>query len=243
MTDVYIASELPTNYPRKLQKPGNLGEGDVPDTAESMIMDSGIGDSVTNSEVLDLAEQIEADFVIGKDYLHDQDRTTESVREFLDIYATHSCEATPMIPLQPPHHEHYRDLPGFDYYVLGGMAVDEVNAADAIRYIRKAAEVIPDSADIHALGVGGKTVASELAGEGIVDSVDCSTPERAAMFGEVLNDNLQRRQILIHSGDGTRNRTTPLAEFNSWQIQDYWDRCSDEKKSVARLSDYGSGNV
>jgi len=120
---------MPTDYPNKLQKPSTVGSR-VRDTADSYILDSGIGDDVSNAEVLELAEQHDADYVIGKDYLHDQDATTESVNEFLELHALQDVDATPMIPLQPPHHEHYHDLPGHSHYVLGGMVLvpDSVSA-------------------------------------------------------------------------------------------------------------------
>lgn len=223
--DVYVASAIPTDYPRKLQKPATVGKADAPQTAESFIMDSGIGDSADNETVLDLAHEAGADYVIAKDYLHDQDHTTQSVEEFFDLYSSHPCEATPMVPLQPPHDRHYRDLQGFDHYVLGGMANASVSPDDAVRYVRRAAAVIPDDAHIHALGIGGgRTVAEELAGEGLIDSLDCSTPEQAAMFGCVLDQRLRQTEVKIHTGQDTRLRTAPLAELNSYQVQDYWTK-------------------
>jgi hypothetical protein len=227
--DVYVASAIPTEYPLKLQKPATLGKGNAPQTAESFIMDSGIGDSVDNETVLDLAHEVDADYVIAKDYLHDQDRTTRSVEAFFEIYESHPCDSTPMVPLQPPHHRHYQDLQGFDHYVLGGMAGESVTPEDAVDYVRRAAAVIPDGAYIHALGIGGgRTVAEELAGEGLIDSLDCSTPERAAMFGCVLDRQLRQTEVKIHTGKDTRLRTAPLAELNSYQIQDYWTKIARE---------------
>lgn len=222
MTEVYIASNLPTNYPRKLQKPSTVNDA-VRDSASSFIFDSGIGDDVSNDEVLDLAHDYDADYVIAKDYLHNIPRTTESVREFFELYDDHPCTATPMVPLQPPHSDHYHDLQGHSHYVLGGMATEDTDADDAIRWIRDAAQVIPDDAHIHALGVGGgKQIASTLAGTGVVDSIDCSTPELAASYGCILDAQLRQREIRIHSGEGARQRNVPLASINSWQIQDYW---------------------
>jgi len=226
MVDVYVASAIETDYPRKLQKPSTVRTA-VRDTAESFIMDSGIGnDELSNSDVLDLAHEHDADFVVAKDYLHDQERTTESVREFIDLYPSHPCDAIPMVPLQPPHHEHYRSLPGHQHYVLGGMVGEEISTRQRIKWIECFDAVARNDCHAHALGVGGGMgIIRAFAGSGILDSVDCSTPEQAATFGKVLDDNLRQVETIAHmGGDGTKKRTTPLAEFNSWQVQDVWDR-------------------
>jgi len=220
---VYVASDNPTSYPRKLQKPATASSA-VRETAATYILDSGIGDDVSNAAVLDLAHKHDADYVIAKDYLHDQERTTESVRTFLDQHADHPTTATPMVPLQPPHDEHYRDLPGHDHYVLGGMALEEIDDSERARWIRQFRRVEPD-AYAHALGVGGGIgFIRKLAGSGLIDSVDCATPEIAAKSGKVIDRQLRQSPITVHSGEGARERNVPLATFNSWQIQDVWTR-------------------
>lgn len=77
----------------------------------------------------------------------------------------------------------------------------------------------------HALGVGGGiSFVRQVAGTGLLDSIDCSTPELAATFGCILDDQLEQREIRVYSGDGSSKRTHPLAEFNSWQVADVWAR-------------------
>jgi hypothetical protein len=221
---VFVASEYPTDYPRKLQKPGNITQR-IRDTADTFILDSGIGDDTTNKEVLEYADEYNADYVIAKDYLHDRDRTTESVREFLELYESHPCNATPMIPLQPPHHKHYRDLPGYSHYVLGGMSVPEFSTQDRIRFVLDFAREVDGDPYTHALGVGGgRTFAEKMAPLDILDSVDCATPEIAAKSGKVIRSDFTQRHVTVHQGEGASRRNHPLAEFNSWQLQDLWDK-------------------
>jgi len=222
MTDFYTASNLAHGYPRKLQKPATASRN-IRETAETYILDSGIGDDTTNSQVLDLAQQLDADFVIPCDELHDQAATTANVRDFLTQYESHACDATPLIPLQPPHHEHYRDLPGHSHYCLGGMAVASVADKQAIRWIRDFRRVAGSEPHVHGLGIGGgETVIRELAGTGLVDSVDAATPELAAINGAVMTQTCAQNQVLIHNGEGHQRRTKPLSELNAWQIQDFW---------------------
>jgi hypothetical protein len=224
MSEVYVASDMPTRYPYKLQNPGTVNER-VRATAETFILDSGISQDTTNADVLDLAAQFAADYVVPCDVLHDQTATTASVRDFLSRYERHACDATPLIPLQPPHAEHYYDLPGHDHYCLGGMAVERVPDATALNWIREFREVAGPEPHVHALGIGGGiTIARQLAGNGLVDSVDCSTPEVAALYGSVLDGELRQREVRVHNGEGVQQRNIPLATLNSYQIRDVWQR-------------------
>lgn len=225
MTRVFVASNLPTAYPHKLQKPSTVSDA-VRESAEQFIMDSGIGNQdLTNGDVLDLAEEYDAEYVVAKDYLHDRPRTTDSVREFADIYPDHDCTATPMIPLQPPHADHYEAVADLDidHYVLGGMATPDVSDDEIVRHIRDFRRAAPD-VYAYALGIGGgRNLVSRLHGRGLVDSIDCATPELAAANGCVLDAELRQREVRIMNGDGARRRNLPLAEFNSWQIHDAWN--------------------
>lgn len=227
---VFVASAMPTSYPYKLQKPSTITPR-VRNTADEFILDSGIGDDVSNQEVLDLAAEHNADYVVGKDYLHDQARTTESIRRFVDLYAYHETDATPLIPLQPPHLEHYESLVDegldvHDHYVLGGMASEDVSTTQQIQWIREFARNTPNDLYVHGLGVGGgMEFVSKVAGKGWLDSVDCSTPEMAAKDGRMMDERLrQHSEMVFPGGEGRCRRTYPLAEFNSWQIRDVWLR-------------------
>lgn len=225
---VFVASAMKTEYPYKLQKPSTVSGG-VRETAEEFIFDSGIGDDVSNEEVLFTADDYNADWVVAKDYLHDQNRTTESVTEFLDLYEDHGFNFTPLIPLQPPFDEHYRELPGFEHYVLGGMALESVNVTQQYRWIRDFRKVEPD-AYAHGLGVGGGIeFVQRFAGKELLDSVDCATPEMAAQFGAILDERLRQKQVRVMNGEGASKRNKALAEFNSYQIQDVWERESNKK--------------
>jgi len=239
MVDVYAASAMPTKYPLKLQKPSTISDR-VRETAETFIMDSGIGDDVSNAEVLELAEKHNADFVVAKDYLHDQLGTTESIRAFWELYNDFDISAEALIPLQPPFDEHYIELKkrGLDHshHVLGGMALDEISTTDQLKWIKDFNQVAPD-VYTHGLGVGGGIEFIEkVAGTDLLDSVDCATPEMAGQFGAVLDERLRQQQVRVMNGEGASKRNIPLSEFNSFQLQDVWER---ECKAQTNLSGYG----
>jgi len=225
--NVFVASNMPTKFPRKLQKPSTVST-DIRETAETFIMDSGIGDDTTNQQVLDLAFKYDADYVIPVDILHEQKETTKSIIEFRSLYKEHDCNATVWYPLQPPHRQHYRKLASAgvhpDAVVLGGIAVDEITAEQKLRFIRDFRRAAPD-VYAHGLGIGGgMKFVQKVAGTGLLDSVDCATPEMAGQFGSVLDERLRQQKIRVMSGEGARKRNTALSEFNSWQLQDVWDR-------------------
>jgi hypothetical protein len=241
MTKVFIASNIDTAYPRKLQKPANVNQS-VRDSADTFIMDSGIGDDeISNADVLNLTSRYNADFVIAKDYLGDPPQTTESVAEFLDLLDDHECDATPMIPLQPPHSQHYHDITERcgeqSHYVLGGMAVPDCGVKTQIQHITAFGRTVHDSAYIHALGVGGgRDFVRRMAPKQILDSVDCATPELAAMNGRVICEDLRQETLMIHSGEGNRKRVRQLAAFNSWQIHDAWNRAVESEITSSQTS-------
>jgi tRNA-guanine family transglycosylase len=230
MTDVYVASNIPHRYPLKLQKPSTVNQR-VRETTEAFIMDSGIGDDVSNKDVLDLSVEYNADYVVAKDYLHDHEATIEGVLDFLREFDP-NIHPTPMLPLQPPYKAHFRKyaerglLQNFEHIVLGGMVVDEITNADRIKWIKEIADVIPDEYHVHGLGIGGSMELVEaIAPVNILDSVDCATPEMAAINGSVIDGRLRQQNMMVFpGGQGRRKRTSALSEFNAWNIQDIWDR-------------------
>jgi len=231
---VFVASAMPTDYPFKLQKPSTINDR-VRDTADVFIMDSGIGDNISNQEVLDLAIEYNADYVVAKDELHDFETTTENVFNFLELHDESECEATVLVPVQCKpecdiwHVDHLKTLPDHSHYVLGGMAVDEVSTTDQIKSIKRFRECVGSETYVHGLGVGGgMEFVSKVAGTNWLDSVDCATPEMAGQFGAILDERLRQKQVRVMNGEGASKRNIPLSEFNSFQLQDVWQRESEQ---------------
>lgn len=231
--DIYVASSMPYPYPYKLMKPEHA-ESRVAASCDSLIMDSGIGDDTTNREVLELAERYDADFVVPCDELHDQQATTEAVKAFLDTYDDMDARATPLIPLQPPYDEHYQQLAGHYAYVLGGIAFDTPprTQVEELQRFRRAAGSDPYA---HALGVGGSmTVVNALANNpNLVQSVDCSTPEQAAINGNVIDAKLKHQSVSILNGEGSSRGRYSLAATNAYQLNDAYTKAARSEMSLA----------
>jgi len=183
---VFGASYKPTPYPYILQHV-NECYNVASRRSHSYILDSHIGDEeITNEEVLAKAvsmQEAEAPptYVVPKDYLWQQDRTTYSVVDFLELwerlYEAGDLISQPLIPLQPTadtsgdsptvyptHGDHYEDMIeavepwvdeyGLDYWVIGGVA--KAGPERQVEALKAAREAIPESIDLHGLGMGGE---------------------------------------------------------------------------------------
>jgi len=230
--DIYVASAMPYPYPYKLGKPEHATHK-IRESSTAFIMDSGIGDDTENKDVLRLAEKFDADFVIACDELHDQQATTEAVHEFLELYDDSEIRATPLIPLQPPYDEHYKQLPDFPAYCLGGIAFD-YTAREQVGELQKFRRIAGDGPYAHALGVGGSmTVVRAIANDpNLVQSVDCSTPEQAAINGCLIDAELKQRNMSILNGEGSSRGRYSLAETNAYQLTDAYTKATRSTMSL-----------
>ena len=233
--DIYIASNMRYRYPFKLLKPEHATQP-IRDSAAAVILDSGIGDDTTNREVLDLAHELDADFVIAKDYLHDRERTTESVHEFLDLYDDHDCRATPLIPLQPPYDEHYLELSGHPAYVLGGVM--QWRGGRIIDELQRFRAVAGSGPYAHLLGVGASPALVQAVARDptLIQSLDCSTPEQCAINGQTFGLDLKQRPIRLASGTGSGLSRSDHARELAMRINDAFHYAEPRQT----LADYGT---
>ena len=228
-------------YPYKLESVTNSSES-VQETCLEYIVDSGITDStVTNEEVIETAIKRNASYVIPKDYLHEQDRTTESVHEFLAIYEESQCSAKPLIPLQPPHDRHYKELSEFSHYALGGIKNESPTAQ--INAIERFRDVAGTNVYVHALGLGGSLSFIRAVRENprLVDSVDLSTHEMATLSNRLPDKTWVQQRFQFPQGT---NSTTVRAgyaqavilQLNYMLSSDCDDEILSEQRAEAALS-------
>lgn len=231
--DIYIASNMPYPYPYKLMKPRHA-ERRVRDSCTTLIMDSGIADDTTNADVLELADSYDADFVVPCDELHNQPQTTEAVHEFLELYDDADVRSHPLIPLQPPYDEHYPKLSGFHAYALGGIAFD-YSPSQQIEELHRFRRVAGPAPYAHAFGIGGsmKVVRALSQNPGLVQSVDCSTPEQAAINGQVIDANLKQQNVALKMGDGSSAGRYDLAQTNTYQLVDAYRKAKEQTETLA----------
>jgi len=150
------------------------------------------------------------------------------------LNSTTIARATPLIPLQPPYDEHYHDLPDFPAYCLGGIAFD-YSPSEQIEAIESFRRVAGPDPYAHALGVGGSMTFVQYVANNpdAVQSVDCSTPEQAAINGSVIDASLKQKSISILNGDGSSRGRYSLAETNAYQLTDAYTKAARSDMSLA----------
>lgn len=215
---VFIASYIPRYwYPYRLQHTGKARPWARNESLELIIDSAIMEEEIGNEETLDKAAQLNADYVIPNDTLHDQQATTEAVREFMALYEDHECRATPLVPLQPPYDEHYRTLEGFSHYVLGGIALSPPE--EQLAEIRRFREVAGYDVYAHGLGLGAslKLIRALRDDSRLLDSFDLSTPEKV-IRGEKLPDKTWRQQE-FHYPTGEESSTVRAAFAQAVALQ------------------------
>lgn len=208
---VYLASYIPRYwYPYRLQHAGKARDW-VQDESLETIMDSGISDEdIGNEEVLDRAHEVNADYVIPADVLGDQGATTRAVREFMRLYERHDCRAKPLIPLQPPYPEHYRELSGHSHYVLGGIALSP--PSDQLAAIREFRDEAGYGVYAHGLGLGASLELVKALREEprLLDSFDLSTNEQVVKGEKIPDKSWIQHEFKYPRGE---NSSTVRAQY------------------------------
>lgn len=199
--------------------------------------------SVTNQAVLDRALELDADVVVPKDYLpfrvyddlskkdgwtDEQDQalrdlrsdfddnvsaTTASIQDFQDAYADHAFDGEYLVPLQPPHTEHYQEFPDADGYLLGG--IKDWDADAQVQAMKDFRDVAGPEPYVHALGLGFSWTLVEAFREnpGMVDSIDLSTPEQMGKNAKVPGPRWEQNDCYVAPGDKSSAVRGDLASF------------------------------
>lgn len=237
--DVYSVTigsgiSLRYNWPTKLIRVDMVPKsthGKIRKSCDTLIVDSGIGNpDVTNRDVLDVADRVDADYVVPKDYLNlpDNDlsnrdaqaKTTESVWEFVDLYEDHDFDGEYFVTLQPPHDRHVDDLPDHTHYTIGGIKTAKPD--EQIAAIRSTRNAVGPDAYIHALGMGAsRRIIDTLREEPtLCDSVDTATPELAPARHKTPGKDMYQStgSFVLPGGDGTSTGKAIATELILWQM-------------------------
>jgi len=217
-TEVYVASNMPYDWPGKLQHAGYANER-IRATCETYIADSDINDPDSgNAAVLELATELDADYMLPADTLGDPEATATAVAEFRDLRPQYDTDATTLYPLQPPHLRAWRDAGCPEHVAVGG--VRDAAASTVIRVLESLRDVRDELSYVHLLGVAKPDVLLWCReNPTVVDSLDAATPENAAMNGKALTRQLEQRPVNIPTGTGSTQLRAALARFNATVIQ------------------------
>ena len=207
------------DYPYKLEK--YPGSDTIRDTCVEYALDSNINDpSVTNQEILDMAFERRADYVVPKDTPGDPKETVASLREFRSLMDDHQDiygHLTPIAPLQPPHKETYLKHESLyeEFPIIGIGGLRNADPSRQLTAIKNVREVVGQK-PIHGFGMGGqldfiKTVRDN---PGLIQSVDLSTPEQAPMNGHQISATLDQNPSRAPHGDSSSQIRGVSAERN-----------------------------
>lgn len=197
------------------------------------ILDSGFNNpEITNEDVLAKAIKRGATEVVAKDYLPGQTmdyqaKTTESIREFIDL---HDPDEHPpaWIPLQPPYDEHYHEVAPIveeshlqPRYMLGGLAKTtarfDATAETRLELLRDFRAVAPHEV-AHGLGWGLQPeLVMELREDpGLLDSLDTSGPSNCIRRSDrIIDANWDERDFEWVHGD-LKGAIGGLGELLMW---------------------------
>ncbi len=214
---IYAASSLKHPWPYRLQNAAECYPASFW-RSQDRIMDSAIGEDLSNEDVLAHAVERHATAVVAKDYLHDQQATTESIEEFVDL---HDPEDHPRayVPLQPPFDEHVDEVypiveeSHLDHrYMLGGLA--NASPKRRIEELLAFRSEVGDGPEAHGLGWGldDELVATVRDEPDLLDSVDNSSPAQAVQNDQIL-DKHWRAKPCRHVGGQYQNAVGGAFEF------------------------------
>lgn len=199
--DVYVPSyNASWWFPYKLQK-AKAADDYVRESCLKYMVDCGIHEGSENADVIAAATRHNAHYVIPRDYLSEPDRTSESVREFLDLYEESDCPAQVIIPLQPDHLDHLEDFKGYSHYAIGG--VSEAGPQEQVESLKRVREAVGYGPYIHGFGfnVAPKVIQAVRDDPRLVDSIDFNLPEGMTGYGEITDATLQRIEFTYPHGD------------------------------------------
>ena len=215
--DIYTAFDAPFEYPYKLVKP-SYSYKRILEHSDVSIMDSGIGDEVSNREVLNAAEDADADYVVAKDFLGNKNKTTKSIRDFWYQYDKHEYGGRVLIPLQEDHVRHYDELNSPDSIVIGG--IKDKSVSEKKKIMKNVRDAAGENAYIHALGLG---MSSELVSffkenPGIVDAIDCSSAMMAVANNKVTDATLKEKRFVFPKGKNSSVFSNRMVQYVMIQL-------------------------
>jgi len=203
--DIYLAGNEGARiyWPWRLQ-PVHEATQSYRNSCEVFIVDSSFSKpNITNQDVLDKAEQLNAEYAVLADVYQDKDATVDALLDGLELYDDHAFGGGVIAPLQAPHDECYKEIEGeVDYVAIGGLK--DAGSRKQISATRSVREYAGKSLSIHGLGF---TLSSEdgapnewvqeiHTNPGLIDSIDTTAYiQRRIMGNRDIDMGEERRSV------------------------------------------------
>lgn len=216
---IYAASYTKHPWPYRLQHAGECYDATF-SRSNHRLLDSGFDNpELDNEDVLAKAVDRDATEVVAKDYVGDQDRTTASLEEFVEL---HDPDVHPpaYVPLQPPYDEHFHDVAGLvddshlsHRYMLGGLAKEtnlhpyRPTPAVRVQQARDFRDAAGYDVLAHGLGWGlqPELVVELRRNPELLDQLDNSGPSQTVRGGDVILDRTWKERDYDLCSGGYRN--------------------------------------
>lgn len=152
-------------------------------SCERYIIDSDpLDDSVTTTDVLDIAVKFDAEVASLQDVYQDKDATVTSLLEGLEAADSHTFDGKLLLPLQKPYVDCWKELGEPTNHMLGIGGLKDARPIERLRATRELREAVGDNVWIHGFGWGVNGLTDAIKDNpNLLDSVDYSTPVQNAM--------------------------------------------------------------
>jgi len=230
--DFYVATyQVKMNYPLRLEQVDESSPT-VSDKATSYILDWGINEKsdeeVTNKDVLDRGEHLDAEILVPKDAIGDVGETLSQFEEFLLLYDEHEYDGDFLLPTQSDefstHAECYglvKDLcQDYGYSPERKVAIGGINKKGMIEKVETCInmrEAVGKDVDLHAFGVGSGQRFPKVVYHcpWLLDSVDNQTPANNGRRGVAFDIQMNNHDLNMPRGTLSSTWTAQLVEFNA----------------------------
>jgi hypothetical protein len=254
--DVYVAGINPRySWPNRLVA-ADRASSSVVNSAETVIVDSVVNNPFySNLAILDAAHDLDADYVIGKDWPPAADpcdrggiHPRDALDHFIGEYMCHECNADVIVPVFPPFDA--KKLQGLrkdwiNDYAIGGMS--EMTGEQQVAHIRQFRDLVGDDVAVHGLGVGTsielihaiRSSVEEDPDAPLLDSLDISTPETAVGNNKVPDKRWRQQRVQFPTGtDSTTVRAGFAAAIARMLEYELTPECDDDMFDMAGFATF-----
>lgn len=178
-------------WPWRMQPPDEASQR-YRNACEVYIIDSDpLNDTVTTADVLDCANQLNAEVASLQDVYQDKDATVDSLLKGLEIADSHTFGGELLLPLQKPFVECWEEIGEPRDHLLGIGGLKDARPTERLRAARELRAAVGSDVWLHGFGWGVNGLTEAIRDEpNLLDSVDYSTPVQSASVSATSGDEV-----------------------------------------------------
>lgn len=163
-------------WPWRMQPPSEANSN-YRNSCEKYIIDSDpLDDSVTATDVLDIAHELDAEVASLQDVYLDKDATVDSLLKGMEIADSHAFDGELLLPLQDPWVDCWREIGEPTEHLLGVGGLKDARPRARLNATKALRNAVGD-AWIHGFGWGIDGISNAIRNDpDLLDSIDYSSP-------------------------------------------------------------------